>query len=98
MDTQAKKSQMVNGMDVEGLFTTINSIKKTPVIAKFRFRVKNEGLGCGQNRTTIKNFYGAGEDIIRDKTFVLDADGSSYSPVLDSVTNGVSVTVKAERK
>jgi len=64
----------VNGVDVDKLFGTIDAIKKTPVIATFKFRASNKWLDGGHNRTTIKNYYGAQQDHERKKPFVLDAD------------------------
>jgi uncharacterized OsmC-like protein len=64
----------VNGVDVDKLFGTIDAIKKTPVIATFKFRASNKWLDGGHNRTTIKNYYGTQQDHERKKPFVLDAD------------------------
>ena len=54
----------------------MNSIRPAAaaVIAKFSFRVENEWIGGGHNRTTIKNFYGSQQDHKRKEPFVLDAD------------------------
>ena len=64
----------VNGVDVDKLFETINAVKNTPVIAKFKFRANNQWIKGGHNRTTIKNFYGTEKDHVHDKPFELDAD------------------------
>lgn len=63
-----------NGVNVDELFNTIDAVKKTPVIAKFRFRANNEWFDGGHNRTTIKDFYGIQKDHKHDATFKLDAD------------------------
>jgi len=64
----------INGVDVDKLFGTIDAIKKTPVIATFKFRASNKWLDGGHNRTTIKNYYGTQQDHERKEPFVLDAD------------------------
>jgi uncharacterized OsmC-like protein len=64
----------INGVNVDELFGTIDAVKKTPVIAKFRFRAANRWIDGGHNRTTIKNFYGTQQDHERQEPFVLDAD------------------------
>lgn len=69
-----ESERTVNGVDVDKLFGTIDAIKKTPVIATFKFRASNKWLDGGHNRTTIKNYYGAQQDHERKKPFVLDAD------------------------
>jgi hypothetical protein len=53
--TQIKdKTSVVNGVDVDALFGTINAVKAAPVIAKFKFRAANQWMDGGHNRTTIK--------------------------------------------
>src|SRR5262252_424826 len=66
---------IVNGVDLGRLFGTIDHISESPSLARFQFRVRNQWIDGGHNRTTIKDFYGAGqEDTSRDEPFVLDAD------------------------
>jgi uncharacterized OsmC-like protein len=66
---------MVNGVDTDRLFETIDAIKAAPAVAKFRFRARNEWLGCGHNRTSIAAFDGACEKgHARPEGFVYDAD------------------------
>jgi uncharacterized OsmC-like protein len=74
MSEQMTRSKAVNGVNVEDLFKTLDAIKAAPVIAKFKFRIQNEWQDGGHNRSTIKNFYGAGGDVERPKAFTLDAD------------------------
>jgi uncharacterized OsmC-like protein len=73
--TQIKdKTSVVNGVDVDALFGTINAVKAAPVIAKFKFRAANQWMDGGHNRTTIKNFYGTQQDHEHREPFTLDAD------------------------
>lgn len=70
-----KVTTTVNGVDVKRLFETIDAIKETPGLAKFRFRARNQWIDGGHNRSTIKDFYGVGqEDQSREKAWVFDAD------------------------
>jgi uncharacterized OsmC-like protein len=65
----------MNGVDVDQLFGTVDVIKDKPEIAKFKFRAKNKWVNGGHNRTTVKDFYGAGkEDTSRTKPFVFEED------------------------
>ncbi len=67
--------KQINGVNVDQLFGTINAIQETPSLAKFNFRATNKWVNGGHNRTTIKDFYGAGqEDTTRQTAFVLDND------------------------
>jgi len=65
----------VNGIDVDALFETVENLRAMPSLAEFKFRLRNEWMGRGHNRSMVKNFYGAGqEQTDRAKTFVLEAD------------------------
>lgn len=83
-----KATDKVNGVDVGKLFETVEAIRQTPGLATFKFRLDNEWVDCGHNRSTIKNFYGAGrEDDTRAEAFVLDAD---EPPVLLGTDKGAN--------
>ena len=64
----------VNGVAVDDLFKTIDVIKTTPSIAKFKFRIRNRWVDAGQNCSTADSFYGAGQEHERPEPFVLEAD------------------------
>ena len=74
MQPAIKAQTKVNGVNVDELFETIDAVKKTPVIAKFKFHAKNEWKGGGHNRTFIQNFYGTNQEHERKEPFMLDAD------------------------
>jgi uncharacterized OsmC-like protein len=77
MGQTAKKTESpnaVNGVNVDELFKTIDAVKKTPVVAHFRFRARNQWLDGGHNRTTVRNFYGTQQEHERKEAFVLEAD------------------------
>jgi OsmC-like protein len=63
-----------NGVDTSVLFATLDAVKQQPELAKFQIRARNIWLGGAHNRSTIKDFYGAGqEDASRQREFVIDA-------------------------
>jgi uncharacterized OsmC-like protein len=65
----------INGVDVARLSGTIDHIGADPTLARFQFRARNHWLDGGHSRSTIKEFYGAGqEDTSRTEPFVLDSD------------------------
>jgi uncharacterized OsmC-like protein len=64
----------VNGVSVDGLEGTIEAIKATPGIAKFKFRVRNQWIDGAQNASTVGPFFGAGQEQPRSDGFVLEAD------------------------
>ena len=66
-----QNTRTLNGLDTIQMYETIAAIKDQPEIAKFQFRAKNEWIGGGENRSTIRDFYGAGqEDTSRTEPFV----------------------------
>ncbi|MDX9786290.1 MAG: OsmC family protein [Desulfobacterales bacterium] len=69
-----KTGNSVNGVAVDELFNTIEAVKKSPVIATFKFRADNMWIKGGHNRTTLKNFHGVQQDHEHQAPFVLDAD------------------------
>jgi uncharacterized OsmC-like protein len=73
MTTQT--TTQVNGVNVDQLVATVNAIKQNPELARFQFRARNEWVGGGHSRTSIQDFYGAGqEDISRSRPFIVEGD------------------------
>jgi uncharacterized OsmC-like protein len=68
------EERIVNGVNVDRLFGTIDAIKDTPGLARFRFRAQNTWVHGGHNRTTITGFYGACEKHTFTEPLVLEAD------------------------
>ncbi|AXT20329.1 OsmC family peroxiredoxin [Flavobacteriaceae bacterium AU392] len=62
-----------NGVNVDQLVDTINHIQEQPELAKFKFRSKNDWINGGHCVSSIKSFYGAGqEDETREDTFTME--------------------------
>ena len=60
----------INGLDKAALFGTVAAIQADPGLGRFEFRAKNQWISGGENRSTIKEFYGAGsEDSSRVEPF-----------------------------
>jgi uncharacterized OsmC-like protein len=94
MSTQMKTR--INGVDVDQLMSTVEAIEENPELARFQFRAHNEWIDGGHSRTTIRDFYGAGqEDTFRSRALVLDGD---EPPVLlgeNIAPNAVEATLHA---
>jgi uncharacterized OsmC-like protein len=68
-------TSIVNGVDLDRLTGTIEAVTADPALARFQFRVGNRWIDGGHSRTTIKGFYGAGqEDVTRTQPFTVDSD------------------------
>ena len=62
-----------NGVNVDQLVETIGHIQQQPELAKFEFRAKNNWIDGGHCVSSIKSFYGAGqEDTSRQETFTME--------------------------
>lgn len=67
----AEKATHINGFDVQAAADTIAALKADKSLAKFQFRARNNWITGGVNRSTIRDFYGAGqEDNSRTEAFV----------------------------
>ncbi len=60
----------MNGLDTEALVGTVEAIEQDPSLGHFEFRATNRWINGGENRSRIKEFYGAGsEDESRTEAF-----------------------------
>ena len=68
--TPTQPATTLNGLDTQQMVETVGALKANPLLAKFEFRARNRWISGGENRSTIKDFYGAGaEDVSRDEPF-----------------------------
>jgi uncharacterized OsmC-like protein len=86
----AEKVTHINGLNVQAAADTMAAIKADRSLAKFQFRARNKWINGGENRSTMRDFYGAGrEDTSRSKPFeftngeppVLLGDNEGANPV-----------------
>lgn len=65
-----EKPTTLNGLDVNAAVATIAAIKADRSLAQFQFRARNTWINGGENRSVIRDFYGAGqEDTSRTSSF-----------------------------
>jgi uncharacterized OsmC-like protein len=63
-----------NGVDTGKMYATLDLIKEQPDLARFQFRATNRWVDGAHNRSTIKDFYAAGdEDTSRGEAFEIDS-------------------------
>jgi uncharacterized OsmC-like protein len=65
---------ILNGVNVTKLGQTIEAVKQTPEIAKFKFRARNQWDSGGHNVATVDSFYGTGQELRHKQPFVMHAD------------------------
>jgi len=66
-------SRRMNGVELDKLMATVNAIKAEPELGACRFRARNTWMTGNHNRTSVKGFYGAKQDIDHKQTFTMDA-------------------------
>ncbi len=85
-----------NGVNVDQLVGTISAIKQTPSIAKFNFRSSTTWKGGAKAASTIKSFYGAGqEDASRTESFNLALDEPPVLLGQNTAPNAVEAVLHA---
>jgi uncharacterized OsmC-like protein len=52
----------MNGLDTAAMTATVGAIQNDPALARFQFRATNRWVDGGENRSRIKEFYGAGQE------------------------------------
>lgn len=96
METNVKVSKTVNGVDIKRLQDTIAAVSADPSLGMFKFRATNEWIDCGYNRSTIKDFYGAGqEDQSRTIPFEIYNDEPDVLLGTDNAANPVEYVLHA---
>lgn len=66
---------IINGIDFQKLKESIKVFGATPSLAEFKFRLANEWLGAGHNKSTEKASYGLGQEFPeREGKFTMLAD------------------------
>ncbi len=80
---------IVNGVNVDELDETIEAVKRQPELAELQFRADNEWITGAHNRTIINEVYGAGQEHLREKEFVLEKDEPAFLLGTDKSANPV---------
>lgn len=66
--------KLVNGINIEQVFNTIEFVKQHPDVAKFRFRARNTWVDGTHNRATVKDFYGGMQEDDSREAMVFEMD------------------------
>lgn len=84
----AQGTTHINGLDTGKMVATLEALKANPALARFEFRARNRWISGGENRSTIKEFYGAGaEDESRREPFTFT---NGEPPVLLGANEGAN--------
>jgi uncharacterized OsmC-like protein len=72
--TQTRKAEPLNGVDVPTLFATLDAVRAQPQLARFQFRASNRWQQGTHSRTTFESFSGAGGEQKHRQAYSYDAD------------------------
>jgi len=90
MKMEAQKTiNMVNGVNLDVLQTTINNIQQDPELAKCRFHITNKWISGTHNRSLASSFYGAKQEIQHESTLELNSDEPTILAGNDKAPNPV---------
>ncbi len=86
----------LNGVDVDHVLNLIGGIESDNERAKFQFRLSNQWIDGGLNRSRIKEYFADGrEDEARSEPFIVDADEPAVSAGGDSAPNPMEFILHA---
>jgi uncharacterized OsmC-like protein len=88
-------SNHVNGVDRQKLFGTIEAVKADPSLGRFEFRLFNQWVDGGENRSRIDEFYGAGQEMKHVRPFFLVNDEPEVLLSGDKAPNPVEYVLHA---
>jgi uncharacterized OsmC-like protein len=86
----------VNGVNVDHVLNLIGGIDRDNERSRFQFRLNNQWIDGGHNRSSIKEYFAeCREDDTRTRPFVVDADEPAVSGGNDSAPNPMEFVLHA---
>lgn len=70
----ARRTNSVNGVDLDALMETVGAMQKDPELGIARFRASNTWCDGNHNRSQVTGFYGAKQEISHAQKFDMEAD------------------------
>jgi uncharacterized OsmC-like protein len=96
MSTPHGATNTTNGVDVDRLVQTINAVKASPDLARFKFRAETEWLEGARSRTRIESFRQAGKEVDgRNRRLELEGDEPDVLLGTDTAPNAVETVLHA---
>jgi uncharacterized OsmC-like protein len=85
----------INGVDTGRMFSTIEAIQADPAIARFQFRLQNRWVGGGENRSVVRDYCGAKQEMAHPEPFELANDEPPVLLGADRAPNPVEYILHA---
>jgi len=87
MATATKFSTVVNGVMVDDLLGTIDAVRATPAIAKFKFGFRNRWINGSQTVSAVHGFQGTLQQLSHSQPIVLESDEPAILLGKDTAAN-----------
>lgn len=86
----------LNGVNLDAFNEAVSEVKGNPNLAEFKFRASNDWINCGNNRSTIKPFYGKGKELEGKKErFMIEGDEPEVFLGTDKAANPIEYVLHA---
>ncbi len=89
------RPEVLNGIDLKKLFTSVDALKSNPELARFKFRLHNRWIDGGHNRSRISGFFGVSQENRHKQAFELDGDEPEVLAGTDMGANPVEHLLNA---
>jgi uncharacterized OsmC-like protein len=88
-------TQQINGVNLDVLKGTVGAIQADPELGKCRFRATNKWIDGNHNCTSIKDFFGAKQEMSHKQEFQIHADEPAILAGTDEGANPVEILLGA---
>ncbi|WP_372579644.1 OsmC family protein [Ruegeria hyattellae] len=95
MQMQQQQTPVDNGVNVDALMGAREVLRDAPAAAQFTWRAECEWMGGVHSRSTVRGFYGLGEEQAHDKIFTVDADHPPQFAASDNGATPVEIVLSA---
>lgn len=95
MQTEKMTSAVNNGVNVEALLGAREALSEMPAAAEFTWRAECDWLNGVHSRSTVKGFYGLGENHEHNQAFTFDADHPACFAAEDQGATPVEIVLSA---
>jgi uncharacterized OsmC-like protein len=85
----ATQTNQVNGVDLDVLMETVGAIQNDRELGIAKFRASNTWMKGARNRSEVTGFYGAKQEIVHAKPFMMEADEPPILAGSDEAPNPV---------
>ena len=95
MNVQTEVKTADNGVNVEALLGARAALTEAPAAAQFTWRAECDWVGGVHSRSTVKNFFGLGEEQSHNAAFTIEADHPPQFAASDNGATPVEILLSA---